>query len=80
MIKFPRIKVDRCAPILDLPGAFMVRVKHSYFTSKGYSALNDKTWAIAELIRDTVRKALDKKGGNLCPTHSDRPRKRIVST
>jgi hypothetical protein len=76
MIKIPRIKVDRVAPIADLPGAYLIRLKHSYFTSKGYSCLNDKTWKIAELVRDAARKVLDKKGGNICPTRSDRPRKR----
>jgi hypothetical protein len=76
MIKIPRIKVDRVAPILDLPGAFMVRVKHPYFTSKSYGPMEDKTWAIAGLIRTAVQKVLDKKGGNTCPTHSDRVKKR----
>jgi len=76
VIKIPCIKVDRCAPIHDLPGAFLIRLKHPYFTSKGYSSLNDKTWKIAELICDASRKILDKKGGNVCPTRSDRPKKR----
>jgi hypothetical protein len=56
MTRVKSLKVKSVAPLLGKPGMYVVRLEHPYFKSKNYSALADRAWEFAALIREAIEK------------------------